>query len=268
MTRHVVWFSCGATSAVTAKLVLFEQGHADTVIAYTDPGSEDDDNARFLRDCEAWFEHPILMLRSAKYRDTWQVWEERRWLNGPGGALCTVELKKKLRMAFERPDDIQYFGYDAGEPERAARFRENNPEVDLRTPLIDRGLTKADCLALIERAGLELPLAYRLGFDHANCKICVKGGMGYMNKVRTVYPVEFKRMAELERTIGASCIRETVPTGTTHELVDDHGETMTVANTKSVSVFLDELDPERGDYQTEPKIECSLLCAIVESDLA
>jgi hypothetical protein len=97
---------------------------------------------------------------------------------------------------------------------------------------------------LIERAGIELPLAYRLGMDHANCKICVKGGMGYMNKVRTVYPVEFKRMAELERTIGASCIQ------------DADGQ-----------VFLDELDPERGDYQSEPKIECSLLCAIVESEL-
>ncbi len=28
--------------------------------------------------------------------------------------------------------------------------------------------------------------------------------------------------------------------------------------------FLDELDPERGNYATEPKIECSLLCALAE----
>lgn len=239
-----MWFSCGATSAVTARIVLHEQGHTDTVLAYTDPGSEHEDNVRFLHDCEEWFEHPILILRSAKYRDTWQVWEERRWLNGPGGALCTVELKKKVRMAFEQPDDVQYFGYDADEPDRAALFRKNNPEVDLHTPLIDRGLGHADCLGLIERAGIKLPEMYALGMEHANCKICVKGGMGYMNHVRNVFPVEFKRMAVLERTIGASCIQ------------DADGP-----------VFLDELDPERGDYQSEPKIECSLLCALVESEI-
>lgn len=32
-------------------------------------------------------------------------------------------------------------------------------------------------------------------------------------------------------------------------------------------VFLDELDPDRGDHTTEPSIECSLLCAIAEADI-
>lgn len=244
--RVVVWFSCGATSAVAAKLTLAEYGHDDVVIAYTDPGSEHDDNVRFRHDCQAWFGHEIVVLKSDRYNDTWQVFQERRFLNSPGGALCTVELKKKLRTAFQRPDDIQVFGYDAGEVARANTFRSNNPEVELVTPLIERGLTHADCLAIVERAGIVLPVMYRQGYEHNNCVGCVKGGIGYWNKIRGDYPAVFDRMAKLERDIGASCLR-------------DHAT--------GERIYLDELDPDRGNYATEPKIECSLLCVLAEGEM-
>jgi hypothetical protein len=32
-------------------------------------------------------------------------------------------------------------------------------------------------------------------------------------------------------------------------------------------VFLDELDPRRGDMHSEPEIECSIMCHIAEQDL-
>ena len=125
MSRVVVWFSCGAASAVAAKLALRKYGER-VVIAYTDPGSEHPDNQRFLADCEAWFGQPVTHLKSERYRDTWQVWHDRRFLVGPRGALCTVELKKALRFEFQRPGDIQVFGYtaDVRDVARAALFRE------------------------------------------------------------------------------------------------------------------------------------------------
>jgi hypothetical protein len=240
--RHLVWFSAGAASAVATKLVLGE-GHDDLVVAYIDPGSEHPDNERFLTDCEEWFDHPVERLCSEKYQDTWQVWEERRYLVGPDGALCTAELKKMPRYAFERSDDIQVFGYTAEEGHRAARFREQNPGVILRAPLIERELSKSDCLALVDRAGIELPIMYQLGYRNNNCVGCVKGGMGYWNKIRVDFPEVFDRMAQLERTLGRSVIRA-------------DGEQM----------FLDELDPERGDH-VEPDMDCSLTCALAESYL-
>lgn len=242
-SRVVCWFSAGAASAVATKLTLAE--HPEAVVAYTDPGSEHPDNRRFLDECEAWFGHPILRLRSDRYRDTWQVWEERRFLVGPTGALCTAELKKRVRFAFQRPDDVQVFGYTAEERHRADRFREQNPGVDLRTPLIERGLTKADCLALIDRARIALPAMYLLGYQNNNCIGCPKGGIGYWNKIRRDFPAVFDRMAKLEREIGHSIQK------------DEHGP-----------VWLDQLDPERGSHRDEPDIECSLLCAIAEDDLS
>jgi hypothetical protein len=233
--RTVVWFSAGAASAVAAKLTLATT--PDAVLAYTDPGSEHEDNLRFIEDCENWFGTRVLRLRSEKYVNTWQVWRERRFLNSPAGALCTTELKKMVRQKFQRPDDIQVFGYTAEETHRADRFRHQNPEVDLRTPLIERGLTKDDCLAMVDRAGIRLPAMYLLGYRNNNCIGCVKGGMGYWNKIRRDFPEVFERMALLERDIGATVLR-----------VD--GERL----------YLDELDPERGNHADEPSFECSLLC--------
>lgn len=243
MSRTVVWFSAGAASAVAAKLVIAQQP-PDLVVAYVDPGSEHPDSARFLNDCEEWFGQQIIRLRSDRYTDTWQVWSERRYLVGPTGALCTAELKKKVRFAFERPDDRQVFGYTVEEQHRADRFRDQNPGVELVCPLIDAGLTKSDCLAMVDRASLQLPEMYRLGYRNNNCVGCVKGGMGYWNKIRRDFPDVFDRMAALERDLGRTVIR-----------VD--GE----------PVFLDELDPDRGSHADEPDMDCSLMCAIAEEDI-
>ncbi len=242
--RTLIWFSAGAASAVAAKLVL-DEGLEDVVIAYTDPGSEHPDNVRFLAECEEWFGHSIERLRSDRYVDTWQVWAERRFLVSPEGALCTAELKKKVRYGFQRPDDVQVFGYTADEVERANRFRKQNPDVDLRTPLIEQGVTKAQCLGMLVSAGIALPAMYELGYRNNNCIGCPKGGMGYWNMIRRDFPETFDRMAALERELGHTVLRENDP--------DKPGRI-------SRPVWLDELDPTRGNMLTEPDIECSILC--------
>lgn len=239
--RVVCWFSAGAASAVATKLALATYGPEQCVVASIDPGSEHPDNERFLLECEEWFGVPIVRLKSEKYVDTWQVFEERRYLVGPAGALCTAELKKKLRYLFERPDDLQVFGYTAEEVKRADRFREQNPGVDLATPLIEHGLTKGDCLSMIDRAGIELPEMYRLGYRNNNCIGCVKGGMGYWNKIRVDFPETFDRMAKLERELGHTVLRD-----------------------KDGAVWLDELDPSRGNYSAEKVEECGVTCSTAE----
>ena len=39
-------------------------------------------------------------------------------------------------------------------------------------------------------------------------------------------------------------------------------------NRAKTPVWLDELDPDRGNYATEPDIQCSIMCAIAEQDYA
>jgi hypothetical protein len=245
LPRIVCWFSAGAPSAVAAKLAIAGATTGqEVVIAYTDPGSEHPDNHRFMADCEEWFGQEVIKLKG-DYEDTWDVWERTRFLVGPTGTRCTAELKRKPRFKFERPDDIQVFGYTVEEEHRAIRFREQNPGVTLKCPLIDGGLTKPDCLAMVQRAGIELPEMYRLGYNYNNCVGCVKGGMGYWNKIRVDFPKVFDRMAILERNLQRTVLRS-----------------------EGQPVFLDELDPKRGNHQTEPDIECSLLCAVAEDTIS
>lgn len=250
MPRTVVWFSAGAASAVAAKLALASRDNV--VIAYCDPGSEHPDNQRFIADCEQWFGREVVRLKSEKYADTWEVFERTRYLVGVAGARCTTELKKVLRHSFQLPDDEQVFGYTFEEKNRVKRFRENNFEVTLWAPLVDAGLTKADCLRMLERAGIELPTMYRLGYRNNNCIGCPKGGMGYWNKIREDFPEVFARMAKVERELNVACNSE---------------EEKVNGKRVKLPIFLDELTPGRGNYAAEDAGECGILCAIAEDTI-
>lgn len=204
-SRIVAWFSCGAASAVAARLVLAERPNA--IVARCIVPNEHWDNERFAFDVAQWLGVRIVDLRSEKYTDCWDVWERRRFLNSPGGALCTVEMKKKVRQSFEQPDDVQVFGFTWEEQDRAERFVENNPEIEAWFPLIEKRISKGDCYRILEAEGLTLPAMYRLGYHNANCVGCVKGGAGYWNKIRQDFPGVFYRMAALEDRIGATVLK-------------------------------------------------------------
>ena len=221
MNRTIAWFSCGAASAVATKLLI---GTPHLVIAYCETGQEHEDNVRFMADCERWFGQSVIRLHSDEYRDTWDVWEKTRWLAGIQGARCTTELKVRPRLAFQRPSDVHVFGYtaDAADIKRATLLRANYPELTILTPLIDRSITKAATLAMIENAGIERPVPYRLGFQNNNCKTCVKAqSPNYWALVRQSYPDDFARMAKLSRELnvrlarihGQRCFIDEIPLG-------------------------------------------------------
>jgi|DEB0MinimDraft_3_1074331.scaffolds.fasta_scaffold00785_7 PP-loop superfamily ATP-utilizing enzyme len=240
--RIVCWFSCGAASAVATKLALREYDRSRIYICYTDPGSEHPDNLRFLKDCENWFDHPVTILKNDKYDDTWAVWEDRKYVAGISGAPCTVELKKSVRQRFEQFDDIQVFGYTQEELHRAERFREQNQEVMLDTPLIRHGLGKGDCLAMVEKAGIKLPVVYEY-MDHANCIPCSKAsGVAYWQRIKKHHPLEFERYAELCDRLGVKQIK-----------------------VKGERKSLRELPEDEYPWEPEP-IECSLMCQIAENE--
>lgn len=244
MSRVVAWFSHGAPSAIATKMALAEYGDR-VVIACIDTGSEHEDNSRFRADCERWYGQDVVVLHPKDYVDTWDVYERTRYLVGANGARCTVELKKRVRNAFERPDDLHVWGYatDTNDVKRARRFVEQNPGVDSWFPLLERGLSKADCLALIERAEIVLPMMYRLGYRNNNCIGCVKGGMGYWNKIRGDFPETFDRMSDVEQSLGHTVIRE-----------------------GGKQLPLVQLEPGRGNYAAEEPASCDLNCQTVEDE--
>lgn len=244
MNRIISWFSCGAASAVATKLAITESKQPVEIV-YCHVKEEHPDNLRFMKDCEKWFGQPIKIIENEKYEGSiYKVFEKNRYIVGIAGAPCTRFLKKEMRKKFEKLDDLQVFGYTSEEQNRVDRFIDSNNDVKLWSILIDKGLTKSDCLAILDRAGIELPTMYKLGYQNNNCIGCVKGGLGYWNKIKVDFPEQFDRMAKLEKQIGAKILKH-----------------------KGERIWLDDLPPDVGDYPTEQSIECGIFCHMAEEDL-
>jgi hypothetical protein len=207
--QTIAWFSCGVASAVAAKLAL--QSNEHTRVVYCDTMvTEHSDNQRFFNAVEKWLGVPITVISSSKFRDVDEVFEKVRYMSGPKGARCTVEMKKVPRFEYQRHDDVHVFGYTVEEKKRIKRFKDANPELLTWWPLMDRGLTKDDCKNIIEiGAGIKLPAMYALGFKNNNCLGCVKASSPkYWNMVRTHFPEVFERRAKQSRELGCRLTRQ------------------------------------------------------------
>lgn len=206
--RRLVWFSCGAASAVAAKLAVDKYGDACDVVYCDTMSAEHPDNARFFADVERWIGKTITVIKSAKYASVDDVFERRKYMAGVSGAVCTVEMKKVPREVFQRIDDVHIFGYTADEAQRAEAFEDSNPALWVEWILIEAGISKSACIRMVHNAGIRLPEMYNLGFDHNNCLGCVKStSPGYWNRIRRLFPAVFKRRCAQSRAIGVQLIR-------------------------------------------------------------
>ena len=248
--RIVVHFSCGAASAVAAKLAIAEYGAERVAIYNAFVAEEHPDNRRFLKDCAKWFGQPIYTLTNHKYDGSaYRVWLKNRYIAGRFGAPCSRALKREVLDSIYQAGDIDVIGYTVEERERADRWLDANPHRMAKWILIERELGKADCLAMVDRAGIQLPAMYRLGYKNANCIGCPKGGAGYWNKIRIDFPEQFEAMADLQDALGpgAKFLRD---------------------RRTGQRVSLRELDPTHGNMSEEPAVECGLFCLAAEGATA
>jgi hypothetical protein len=249
----VCQFSCGAASAVATKLILAECPSEDVVIANAFLVEEHEDNRRFLADCEKWFMHPIIVVRDEKYgASTDAIWKRKRFMVGHRNAPCSAELKRKVLGQLKQPGDVIVLGFTREEVDRFDSLCDRFPEETFMAPLIERGLGKDDCLAIIERAGIELPLMYRLGYDNANCIGCPKGGQAYWQNIREDFPERFATVMEIQESIGPGANFLRFRSG----------------DRKEERMSLRELPPGRGDMTAEPSFSCSFFCVLAEQEIS
>ncbi len=233
---RVSCFSAGVSSAVATKLAIDEID----LILYTHIGDQHADTMRFVKDCEAWFGKPVTILQSHHKTVSSAITSNGKYINGQFGAPCTRILKREVRQKWEQENvalyPLQYiWGLDASEGDRATKILNHLPEFQHRFPLIEKRIWKSEAHEILRASGIKRPAMYELGYHNNNCIGCVKGGMGYWNKIRVDFPEVFIARAKLERWAGASCISGT---------------------------FLDELDPEAGRHEPPIMDECGLLCEI------
>lgn len=232
----VCWLSAGVSSFMAGYLA----GDIDEWI-YIDIADQHPDSMRFINDIEKIIGKKVTVLKSEKFGCVEDVIRKYRYINSPYGAPCTGMLKKAVRKKWENEHkeyNLTYvWGMDIEERHRAEAIVKSFPEFQHEFPLIEKGLFKQDCHAIADRMGLKRPIMYDLGYQNNNCVGCVKGGMGYWNKIRKDFPDVFESRAKLEREIGHSCIN---------------------------GCFLDELDPNRGKIEDEISTDCGIMCYLVQ----
>lgn len=234
----VAWFSAGVSSAVATKLAIDQ---IDKII-YTHIDDQHPDTMRFIKECEGWFGKRVEIIQS-KHSTVESVCLKTRYINGPAGAACTRLLKKKVRLDWEQENEglhlCYVWGMDVSEKHRAyGKFGLVNTmsAQEHIFPLIDREMSKSASHKVLKASGIKRPLMYDLGYQNNNCIGCVKGGMGYWNKIRTDFPGVFNKRAAMEREIGHSCIN---------------------------GIFLDELMPGAGMDDGPVVEDCGIFCELM-----
>lgn len=237
----ISWWSGGITSAVACRLAL--EKYKNVRLIYIETGSHHPDSLRFKTDCEKWYGQEIETWQNGKYKNHFEVLLKERYVNGPAGAKCTKELKKNVRAKIEAElnwsNQVWGFEFEKKEINRAIRFQEQYPHTNSLFPLIENKLNKNECAGIVQSAGIEIPEMYKLGYNNNNCIGCVKGGAGYWNKIRVDFPDVFKKMAETEREIKATCLK------------DERGK-----------IYLDELNPKAGNPSDIVTGECGVFCQV------
>lgn len=268
----ICWWSGGVTSAVAVKIACDIFGLDRCRFLMIDTLNEDVDTYRFKEDCERWYGKKIDTISAIgdKYDCIQDVWRKHKSLNVAHGAICSSELKREVRIRWEKENNYthQVFGFDIKEPKRAQSMTMNYPGAKPIYPLLMFGYTKKKCIEILGDAGIEIPNAYKMGFHNNNCLQtgCVQGGIGYWQKLRRMFPDKFDAMAKME-----------------HELTDAKGKPVTMLKDQSleskssgvVNVFL-KLHPGYPEHKDismmkgrdpKPMVECSAFgCSVNDLD--
>jgi 3'-phosphoadenosine 5'-phosphosulfate sulfotransferase (PAPS reductase)/FAD synthetase len=230
--KIIGWWSGGITSAVACKIALDLFGDKNQVrIIMIDTKNEDNDTYRFKRDCERWYGKPIEAITGVKnpdnplsgtryepnratfidigneYENIQDVWTKHKSLNVATGAICSTQLKRRVREKWQELNDFDYqvfgFEFDKKECNRALGLHKNHPKAKGIYPLLMMAYDKDDCLKIVQEAGIEIPRMYQLGFRNNNCfkTGCVQGGIGYWQKMQREFPEKFNAMAEIEHQL-------------------------------------------------------------------
>ena len=205
----ICWWSGGITSAVSCKIAIDLFGIDNCKIIMIDTFNEHEDTYRFKIDCEKWYGKTIETITDIgnKYSSIQDVWIKNKSLNVATGAICSSELKRRVREKWQKENEYEHqvfgFEFDKKEFNRALGISINHPKSKAIFPLIMFGYDKEKCKEIVQKAGIEIPLMYQLGFKNNNCfgTGCVQGGIGYWKKMQIEFKDKFDKMAEMEHRL-------------------------------------------------------------------
>lgn len=207
----ICWWSGGITSAVACKVAIDLFGIDRCRVVMIDTFNEHPDTYRFKEDCSKWYGKQIEVITDIgkQYENIQDVWRKHKSLNVATGAICSTQLKRRVREKWQETVDYDYqvfgFEFDKKEFNRAKSLEMNHPKAKSIYPLLMFGYDKDKCIEIVQEAGIEIPIMYKMGFRNNNCfgTGCVQGGIGYWQKMKRDFPDKFNEMADMEHELTA-----------------------------------------------------------------
>lgn len=201
--KHIGSISSGLSSAVACDRLL--NRYPDAILVFEDVLFEDDDNYRFLKDCESRWGKEITRL--CEGRTPYEVSRAERVIPNSLLAPCSFRLKVDLFKAWLKtlPDQeiTIHIGFDFTEMERMDRSRKGYAEMGYQVdfplewkPIEFRPYSKV----VKDDWGIEPPRMYRMGYTHANCGgRCCKQGQGDWIRTLINFPERFSEIEQWEQ---------------------------------------------------------------------
>lgn len=199
--KHIVMFSGGVGSWMTAKRVSERYGVENVVLLFADTRIEDEDLYRFLRDAAANVGAPLVHV--ADGRDPWKVFHDVKWLGNARIAQCSHLLKQKpcrkwLEANCDAASTVVHVGIDWTEVNRLPAIVEGWKPYGVEALLtVAPLLSKTQIIAALKAEGIVPPRLYGMGFPHNNCGgFCVRAGHAQFKRLLETMP---ERYAHHER---------------------------------------------------------------------
>lgn len=269
--KVIAWWSGGITSAVTCKICIDIYGLSEVRIIFIDTKNEDEDTYRFKKDCEKWYGKEIETITGIgeKYGSVQDVWLKHKSLNVAHGAVCSSELKRRVREVWEKTNTWKHqaFGFELDEVKRAKGMTLNHSHTKPIYPLLMFAYTKKDCINVVQELGIEVPRTYKLGFLNNNCfnTGCVQGGIGYWQKMKRDFPEKFDAMAEMEHKLTALKGKPVTMLKDQSNKAKKSGNQLVFLKPHNDYPDIKDLSVMRG-IEPKPLFECNGFCGVNDLD--
>ncbi len=217
MTNHLVMFSGGIASWLTAKRVAAKHGTDTLHLVFADTLMEDEDLYRFLDEAAANVGGTLVRLKGEgtafEGLDPWGVFEKVRFLGNTRIDPCSKNLKRdRIRQwvedNFEPATAIIYLGLDWTEEHRLERAMPYWSPWKVEAPLMEKPrLMKEQMLTIARMERIKPPRLYDMGFPHNNCGgFCIKAGQAHfqllLRKMPERYAYHEKKELALQEKLG------------------------------------------------------------------
>lgn len=202
---HVIMYSGGIGSWMTAKRVIDQYGPEMVTLLFADVKGnednpylgEDEDCYRFIRETAEKFGAELVWLNEG--RNIWQVFKDDRFLGNSRLANCSKFLKQKPCREWLDKNTTPgtctvYVGIDWTESHRLPAIEKSYYPYIAKAPLTEPPyVDKQQMLDACRGWGVEPPRMYREGWPHANCSAaCVRGGQAQWRKLLEIRPDAYR----------------------------------------------------------------------------